>query len=86
MTAQQKQAVKTAGDRLQAIEAWTMATYRATVVGASALVLIALVMLYGAWEYYRIRTGISEAQKSMVQNLDKMQTSLKFPPPLRESR
>jgi hypothetical protein len=53
--------VKTAGMRLEAIEAWSRRTFLATMAGTIFLGLIASGLAVVGWEYLRLKRAIGEA-------------------------
>jgi hypothetical protein len=55
------EAVRTAGDRLEAIETWTRRTFIACVVAAAFLGVIATAILYVGYDYVRLKWAASDA-------------------------
>jgi hypothetical protein len=64
------EAVKTAGDRLSAIKAWSRRTCYAAAVAALCLVVMAACSTYAAWEYVRFKSAVVGSMASGTRRAD----------------
>lgn len=58
-TVNARQAVKTAGERLEAIETWARRTFYAAIVGAACLAPVAICATFAIYQYIRVSIAIS---------------------------
>jgi hypothetical protein len=71
MTTQQKQqAVATAADRLEAIEAYSRRSFITLIVIAHITAIPAFAVAYGALEYMRIKSVVAEAQTKFAKGIE----------------
>jgi hypothetical protein len=76
----QSEVVKTAGERLQAIEAWSRRTFYATVIGASFLGIMASMTVFVAYVYLRVTMAVSEASAAISRGMDDSRGVASRPP------
>jgi hypothetical protein len=65
MNSSQSEAVKTAGERLEAIEAWSRRTFIAAAFAAACTGILASATLYVGYEYIQLRRAASQVASSL---------------------
>jgi predicted negative regulator of RcsB-dependent stress response len=68
-----EQAVRSASDQLRAIEAWGRRTYYASLATAVCMGIVAIAVIVAGWEYYRLKSAVSQAQSSIAKGFSKGQ-------------
>jgi predicted negative regulator of RcsB-dependent stress response len=71
-------AAKTAATSLEAIETWARRTFYAGLATAILAGFVALVVGYGAWQYHRVTSAMSEASKQLDASMTRL-GQIKFP-------
>jgi hypothetical protein len=80
---ERSQAVKSAGDRLEAIERWSRRTFYATVVGACFLGILASATVYGGYVYVRLTMAVGEASAEFSRSMEEARARMAHPTPPR---
>ena len=76
-TERQQQAVQSAGEKLDRLELAMRRCFYAGLATAVSTGLLAVVALYGAWQYHRITSSLAQIQASAGRDLADFQRQLK---------
>jgi hypothetical protein len=67
--AERSEAVRTAGERLEAIEAWSRRTFVAAAFGAAMLAILAGLAVYVGIDYLQMKAAMGEAAASFQRDM-----------------